>query len=111
MEEQFTSEQLQPIEQARKEDYAQKKKSGSKKEQKRLKALKIKDLKKGDILHTREYIVQLNRAEKGENGSYRLHCNWGHCTADGSKDYFMNDWIECLPEHIVKLWPRTKGGV
>lgn len=106
MNEQITSDQLQPAGLTNKEAIIQGKKTNTNKK----KVLKLEDLRKGDILHTAEHVVQLNLAEEGDNGSYRLHCDWGHCTADGSRDYFMNDWIECLPEHIVRLWPNTKGG-
>lgn len=109
MSKEITSDQLQPVEHASKETDVQQKKSKSK-QQKREKVLKLEDLKKGDILHTREYVVQLNYAEEGDNGSYRLHCAWGHCTAEFSKDYFVDGRIECLPEDIVKLWPRIKKG-
>lgn len=70
--------------------------------------MEIKDLNKGDILKTLEHVVQLNYAEEGDNGAFRLHCDWGHCTADGSNDHFANDYIEVLPKDIVKLWPLEK---
>ena len=70
--------------------------------------MELKELKKGDILKTREYIVMLDYAEEGDNGAIRLHCDWGHCTADGSKDCFFEDYIDCLPGEIVKLYSLCK---
>lgn len=102
MEEQVKAEQLQPIEQTKADTSAK-----NKRNKRKVKTLRLEDLKKGDILKTREYVVQLNYAEVGENGSYRLHCDWGHCTADFSKDRFTNDWVECLPEYIIKLWSSS----